>query len=209
MPPGWGHGVGRTPRRRRVAAPRQEPCDSPWTSAGARTCRRSRGRSPSSAPAGDPRSVAPGYAGLDTVRCSEPAVFGGVNAAPTTGERRAASWSRPHPGAARGQGRPERQARVASNRRIRPEVPDRGLQLGREVEGRAGAPAPRLEPAEGPQDAHGEEPNPGRAVRGGVSGASSGVPASQLAISRRARARARDRTPHRRHPPAPVVGHRP
>ena len=37
----------------------------------------------------------------------------------------------------------------------------------------------------------------------------SGVPASQLAISRRARARARDRTPHRRHPPAPVVGHRP
>ena len=43
----------------RVAASRREPCDSPWTSAGARTCRGSRGRSPSSAPAGDPRSVAP------------------------------------------------------------------------------------------------------------------------------------------------------
>ena len=29
MPAGWGDGVRRTPRRRRVAAPRQEPHDSP------------------------------------------------------------------------------------------------------------------------------------------------------------------------------------
>ena len=43
------------------------------------------------------------------------------------------------------------------------EVPARGPQLGREVEGRAGRTAPRLEPAQGPEDAHGEEPDTGRA----------------------------------------------
>ena len=38
-----------------------------------------------------------------------------------------------HPGAARGQDRTERKARVGSNGRIRPEVPDRGSELGGEV----------------------------------------------------------------------------
>ena len=60
MPLGWGTWCrSQAASDPRVAASRREPCDSPWTSAGARTCRGSRGRSPSSAPAGDPRSVAP------------------------------------------------------------------------------------------------------------------------------------------------------
>ena len=43
-----------------------------------------------------------------------------------------------HPGAARGQGRPERQAGGRPDDRTGLEVPDRGPQLGREVEGRRG-----------------------------------------------------------------------
>ena len=75
------------------------------------------------------------------------------------------------------------------------------FKLGCEVEGRAGPPAPRQEPAEGPQGAQGEEPGPGRPCRGGVPGASQGVLPDRLAVSCRAGGRARDGTPHRCHPP--------
>ena len=45
-------------------------------------------------------------------------------------------------------------------------------------------------PAEGPQDAHGEEPHAGGVVRRGVPGTSRSVPRGRLALPRRARARA-------------------
>ena len=66
----------------------------------------------------------------------------------------------------------------------------------------------RFEPAAGSEDAQGEEPDPGRPRGGGIPGASRGVPPGRLAVSCRARARARDGSPHRCHPPASVVGHR-
>ena len=74
--------------------------------------------------------------------------------------------------------------------------------------GRAGPPLPRQEPAQGPQKAHGEEPDPGGAHRGRVPGAPEGGGPGGLAVPRRARARARDWTPHRSHPQAHVVRHR-
>ncbi len=99
-----------------------------------------------------------------------------------------------HPRTESGHGRPERQAGVGPHRRGRSEVPARGAQLGREVEGRAGAPASRLEPAEGARDAQGEEPGPGRADRRGVPGVAPSVGGGRLALPGRARARARDGT---------------
>ena len=71
-----------------------------------------------------------------------------------------------------------------------------------------GAPAPRPKSAEGSQDAHGEEPDPGGTQRGRVPGAPEGVGPSGLAVPRSARARARDRTPDRSHTLASVAGHR-
>ena len=69
-------------------------------------------------------------------------------------------------------GGPIRETCRQSDDRVEPDVPHGGLQLGREVEGRAGPPAARQEPAEGPQEAQGEEPRPGfrgRSVGGSTS----------------------------------------
>ena len=52
-----------------------------------------------------------------------------------------------------------------------------------------------------------KNPHPGRPHRTGVSGVVEGVPGGGLAVPCRARTRARDRAPHRRHPQAPVVRH--
>ena len=52
----------------------------------------------------------------------------------------------------------------------------RGPQLGREVEGCGGEGPSRVEPAQGPKDTQGEEPGPHSPYRGGVPGASPGVP---------------------------------
>ena len=80
--------------------------------------------------------------------------------------------------------------------------------VGRQVEGRTGPSAPRLEPVQGPQDTYREEPHSGRSFRGGVPSAAEGVRRGGLALPRRARARARDRTPHRGRPTASLVRHR-
>ena len=68
-----------------------------------------------------------------------------------------------------------------------------------------GPPSPRQEPAQGPQKAHGEEPDPGGAHRGRVPDAPEGVEPGGLAVPRRARAGARDRAQDRCHPQAHVV----
>ena len=112
-----------------------------------------------------------------------------------------------HPGEAGRQGWTLRPARAQPDDRMGPDVPHGGPELGREVEGRAGPPAPRPEPAEGPQEAQGEEHDPGRPQRRGIRGTPSRLQASRLAIPRRPRARARDRAPDRCSPPASVVGH--
>ena len=129
-------------------------------------------------------------------------------ARPKTRDAVAARLGPVHPGAARGQGRTERQARIPPHRRIRPEAPARDPQLGHQVEGRGGKAPPRIQSPPGTQGAEGEEPNPGRSFRPRIRGAAEGVPPSGLALPRRARARARDRTPHRCHPQAPLDGHR-
>ena len=63
------------------------------------------------------------------------------------------------------------------------EVPARGPQLAREVEGRAGSAPPRVEPAQRPEDAHGEEPDPGAAHRAGIRGPVGSVAGDGLALS--------------------------
>ena len=103
----------------------------------------------------------------------------------------------------------EREARGRPDDRMGPHLPDRGPQLGRKVQGRARPPTAGQEPAQGPQEAQGEEPHPGRPRRGRIPSAAPRVPTNQLAVPRRARARARDRTPDRRDPPTQVVGYRP
>ena len=70
-------------------------------------------------------------------------------------------------------------------------------------------PAPRQEPAQGSQEAPGEEPGSGRRYGKGMPGASEGVSPSRLAVPRRPRARARNGTPHRSHPQAQVGRYRP
>ena len=88
--------------------------------------------------------------------------FGGGRR-PSTLSRR--DWD---PSAAVGQGWTERQAGVRRDARTRPEVPDRRVQLGGDVEGRTRPPASRPEPAEAPEDNHGEEPYAGGVFRGGI-----------------------------------------
>ena len=54
--------------------------------------------------------------------------------------------------------------------------------VGRQVEGRTGPSAPRLEPVQGPQDTYREEPHSGRSFRGGVPSAAEGVRRGGLAL---------------------------
>ena len=103
---------------------------------------------------------------------------------------------------------PSGKARVEPNDRMRPEVSGRDPELGHEIQGRAGPLAPGIESAERLEDAQAEEPTPGRPVRSGIPGASEGVPPGRVAVSCRARARARNGTPHRRDPQASVVRYR-
>ena len=64
--------------------------------------------------------------------------LGFLRTKPKPGDSVATGLGSVHPGAAGGQDRTERQAGVRPDHRARPEVPDRGLQLGGEVEGRTG-----------------------------------------------------------------------
>ena len=90
-----------------------------------------------------------------------------------------------HPRAAGGQDRSERKARIRPDGRIRPQVPDRGFELGREIEGRAGPPASRQQPAQGLQKAHEEEPDPGGAHSDGIRGPAPGVRRDRTAAAAR------------------------
>ena len=71
-----------------------------------------------------------------------------------------------------GQGRTLGPARRQPDHRLGPDVPDDRAQLGRKVAGRGGESPSRLQPAQGPQEAQGEEPQPGRSHRGRVPGTS-------------------------------------
>ena len=66
-----------------------------------------------------------------------------------------------HPGAEVGSDRAERKASIQPDDRVRPEVPARGLQLGREVERRGGEAPAGIKPPAGPEVAQGEESQTG------------------------------------------------